>query len=164
MPWTKLGKKWHFLNKGFSSGQPMRWSFRMLEDLTQLLEKLAPQGTWHWGHKQIVHYSVPSQREPWVSIQTKKSDGLWVHLSGPKNAATLGQVTEFSQEAAIAALGSDREVIHLKVFTSSQLRSPAFRSMLAGHLAAVSRTVATPSAGTSRRKSSATQSPGKQGR
>ncbi len=135
MPWTKLGKKWHFLNKGFPPGQEVSWNSRLLESLIQMFEKLAPQGTWHWNHKQVVHFSLPQQREPWASIQTKKCDGLWLHLSGPKGAATVGRIADFATDASITALGANREVVHFKIQSSTQLKKPDLLEFLREHLA-----------------------------
>jgi excinuclease ABC subunit A len=141
MPWTKLGEKWHYLRKGFPPGQDIEWDVKVLEELVSLLRKLVPDATWTWNHKQIVHLSLPQQREPWVSIQTKKCDAVWLYLTGPTNATTLGRISEFASDGSIAPSGSDREVVCLKIRTLKQLKTSDFVRFLVEHLA----TVAAPS-------------------
>ncbi len=137
MPWTKLGEKWHYLRKGFPPGQEILWDVKRLEELIVVLRKIVPQGTWNWNNKQIAHLSIPEQREPWVNIQTKKCDALWVHLIGPKNSATLGRIADFAVDPLIAPLGTNREAVRLKIQTLKQLKNPELLQFLSEHLAAV---------------------------
>jgi excinuclease ABC subunit A len=136
MPWTKLGRKWHFMPKGFSAG-PIQWNFRLLEELERLFTKLAPEGMWLWNHKQIVHFSIPQQREPWLSVQTKKPGSLWLHLNGPKDSVRLGRISEIATDASITDLGPRREVVHFKIKAVSELKRPALLQFFQEHLAAV---------------------------
>jgi excinuclease ABC subunit A len=138
-PWSKLGQEWHLLRKGFPSGQDIAWEPKLLEELVAMLNKLAPHGTWLWGNKQIVHLTVAQQREPWISIQTKKCDALWLHLTGPKHAATLGRIANLGSEPAVAPLSADREVAHLKIQSLKQVRNPDLLRFLTEHLLALTR-------------------------
>ena len=101
MPWTKLGQKWHFMRKGFSPGKKVQWEMEVLEQLHELLQSTASEAQFLWSNKQIVHLYVPNQKEPWASIQTKKSEALWLHLTGPKNSIPLGRVASLSKNPTV---------------------------------------------------------------
>ena len=95
-PWAKLGQKWHFMRKGFSPGKKVKWDVEVLERLHELIQKVAPEGQFLWSNKQIVHVYLPKQKEPWASIQTKKPDGVYLQLAGPKDEVTVGRVANLA--------------------------------------------------------------------
>ncbi|MDP6448057.1 MAG: excinuclease ABC subunit A, partial [Pirellulaceae bacterium] len=55
LPWKKLGQKWHFLRRGFPSGQRVRWDAKVLEELCEMLTDAAPGAQFLWSNQQIVH-------------------------------------------------------------------------------------------------------------
>ncbi len=133
-PWARLGKKWHFLNKGFTPGRRIAWDMSVLEKLHDKLTELAPAGQFSWNHKQIVHLFVQEQREPWVSIQTKKPDAIWLHLTGPKNAVAIGEIAEHFPGSTLNRASDKLDVIHIPLKTERQLRNQHFVAFLQKHL------------------------------
>ncbi len=130
-PWAKLGQKWHFMRKGFTSGE-IEWDMNVLERLHQLLLEVAPEGNFQWTNKQIVHVYLPSQKEPWISIQTKKPDAVWMQISGPKDSVTAGQVADFASSAtAASARGLDS--VKMSFHAIDQIENKKFKDFLKEH-------------------------------
>jgi excinuclease ABC subunit A len=133
-PWAKLGKKWHFLPKGFPPGRRVAWNMSVLEKLHDQLVEIAPEGQFAWNNKQIVHLFVPQQKAPWASIQTKKHDAVWLHLTGPKNAVAVGEIADQFPESTLDRAADDLDVIRIPLTSEKQLRSRRFTAFLAKHL------------------------------
>jgi excinuclease ABC subunit A len=137
MPWTKLGQKWHFLRKGFPPGKKVRWDIEVLEMLHNVLQEAAPQGQFLWNNKQVVHVFVPEQKEPWVSISTKKTDALWLQISGPQNSLSLGSVVDIVEEPTITTVNK-RDVLKMSFSDPEQVAVPDFKEFLQKHLKSLS--------------------------
>ena len=134
MPWTKLGQKWHFLRKGFPPGKKVRWDVELLEELHELLQRVAPDGQFLWNNKQVVHVFVADQKEPWASIQTKKCDALWLQLNGPANQVPLGRIASIGHEPVVKTLENDREAVRLSFRSIDELQSGDLEEFLVEHL------------------------------
>jgi excinuclease ABC subunit A len=137
MPWTKLGQKWHFLRKGFPPGKKVRWDVEVLETLHHVLQEAAPQGQFLWNNKQVVHVFVPEQKEPWVSISTKKTDALWLQISGPQNSLSLGSVVDIVEEPTITTVDK-RDILRMSFSDPEQVAVPDFKEFLQKHLKSLS--------------------------
>ncbi len=136
-PWKQLGRTWHFARKGFSLGKKIHWDVEVLEDLTEMLAEIAPQGQFLWNNKQVVPFYVPEQHEPWAALQTKKLDAVYLHLSGPKGRFTLGQITDLGYNPELDGQRSNVDVIRLKFRTPADLARGDLRGFLKKHLAVV---------------------------
>jgi len=137
MPWTKLGQKWHYLRKGFSPGKKIKWGVEVLETLHHVLQEAAPHGQFLWNNKQVVHVFVPEQKEPWASISTKKSDALWLQISGPKESISLGSVVDIVEEPTVTTLDS-RDILRMNFNDAEQVAEPEFMQFLKKHLESLS--------------------------
>jgi excinuclease ABC subunit A len=129
-PWKQLGRKWHFARKGFSIGKKILWDEKVLEDLMEMLSSAAPDGNILWNNKQVVPVYVPEQKEPWAAVQTKKIDGVYLHLVGPKGRFTLGQITDLGIEPWVEGNRPNYDMLHLKFRSVADLA----RGDLAGFL------------------------------
>jgi excinuclease ABC subunit A len=136
-PWSKLGQKWHFLNKGFPSGQSIDWEMKVLERLHKLLVDVAPQGEFQWTNKQVVHMTLPQTSKPWASIQTKKVDAIHLHLHGPKNRFPLGRVSGLGWQQAVRSDDPNSDVVVLMFNKLDQLTDAALKSFLHEHAKSV---------------------------
>jgi excinuclease ABC subunit A len=136
-PWAKLGEKWHYLRKGFPPGRNVEWDVEVLRELHELLKATAPAGNFLWTNKQVVHLFVREQKEPWASIQTKKADGVWLQLSGPKDSVSLGRVAEFANEPSVSKFNASRDIVRMKFKTAKQVHRPELKNFLAEHLASL---------------------------
>ncbi len=132
-PWAKLGKKWHLMRKGFSPDSEIQWDAKLLEALCDVLETLAPTGEFQWKDKQVVHFVLPEQNQPWVSLHTKKPDALWVHVAGPEGSLNLGQVVGLS-DSANSEISDDRDVIRMAMSSIDQIENEALKTFLSNHL------------------------------
>jgi excinuclease ABC subunit A len=132
-PWARLGEKWHYMRKGFAPGGKVKWSVEVLEILHGLIQETAPEGQFMWGNKQLVHVRIPQSDQPWASIQTKKTDGIWLHLHGPPETTSLGRIADFADQPSIR-LEEDCEVVSMRFADTDQVNRPEVKEFLAEHL------------------------------
>ena len=131
-PWAKLGQKWHFMKKGFTSGT-INWDMKVLETLRDILQEAAPDGEFQWTNKQVVHFRLPDRKEPWASILTKKANALTLQLSGSDENVTLGRVADLADDPEVSQTG-DQYVVKLSFKEVKQLKSSQFKKFLKEHL------------------------------
>jgi excinuclease ABC subunit A len=136
-PWAKLGQKWHFLRKGFPTGKKVAWDVEVLEVLHDTLTKAAPNSQFLWSNKQVVHLYVEEQKEPWASIQTKKSDGVWLQLNVPKDSVPLGRIADLAEEPIVKS-GEKKDLVRMKFSSSDLAGSDELKSFLEEHLSTLS--------------------------
>jgi excinuclease ABC subunit A len=132
-PWAKLGEKWHLMPKGFPPNSKPKWDVAVLEQFRDLLQELAPKGDFEWTNKQVVHFNLPGQKKPWVTIQTKKPDALWIQVAGPKGSLTLGQVADFANQAT-ATTSKDQDSLKMCLIETDDVKSDELRAFLHDHL------------------------------
>jgi len=137
MPWTKLGEKWHFMRKGFAPGKKVKWDVEVLEVLFEVLNSVAGNPQTLWNNKQLVHLYVPEQKEPWASVQTKRNDAVWLHLTGPSSVSTLGRIAPFANQPTVRSIGDDRDVIRMAFTRVEELQDDQLLDFLEEHYAAV---------------------------
>ncbi|NLX55306.1 MAG: excinuclease ABC subunit UvrA [Planctomycetaceae bacterium] len=133
MPWKKLGQRWHFLRKGFSPGKRILWEVEVWEELYELLRQCAPDGQFLWNNQVLVHLVLKSQREPWITICTKRCESLDMTLYGPKGAVTLGRIAEIARERELDATAPDRDLIRLRFRTLEDLHRGDLGQFLEEH-------------------------------
>lgn len=131
-PWAKLGEKWHFMRKGFAPGTKVQWEPEVLEVLHEVIQKVAPEGQFLWSNKQVVHVYLPQQKQPWASIQTKKPDGVWLQLAGPKDAVTVGRVADLA-EAPTVTTRDDLDLLRMSFTEVEQVSNGELQKFLAEH-------------------------------
>lgn len=131
-PWSKLGEKWHLMNKGFAAGS-IQWEADVLSSAIELLSDIAPQGEWDWSHKQVAHFLIPGQKKPWVSLETKKPDALWIQVTGPDGSLTLGQVVDFANDATFKSTAS-HDSVKFAATDREHINDEALHAFLTNHL------------------------------
>ena len=131
-PWAKLGEKWHFMRKGFAPGSKVKWKPEVLEMLHEVIQKVAPDCQFLWSNKQVVHVYLPQQKEPWASIQTKKPDGVWLQLAGPKDSVTVGRVAELA-EAPTVTSRDDLDLLRMSFTDVEQVNNEDLHKFLSEH-------------------------------
>jgi excinuclease ABC subunit A len=134
MPWKVLGPKWHLARRGFAVGKTVRWDVKVLERLLELLQQAAPYGQFVWSNKQVVPVYVPGRKEPWAAVQTKKLDGVYLTLIGPKGRFALGRVTGLGFEPELDAQRSEVDYIRLKFRSLEDLARGQLPAFLKEHL------------------------------
>jgi excinuclease ABC subunit A len=138
-PWKQLGRKWHLSRKGFALGKRTLWQPEVLEGLLDLLSQAAPNAQVLWSNKQVVPFYVPEQKEPWAAVQTKKLDAVYLHLVGPKDCFTMGQITRLGHSPQFDGQHPDHDVLTLKFSTTDELARGDLPKFLRRHLAEVRR-------------------------
>jgi len=139
MPWRALGRKWHFLRKGFLKGGPPRWDFEVLEALCRLLDEAAPGCEFGWGNKVLVpvHVKRAAKRTAWASIQTKKPDAVHLALFGPKNRFPMGRLTDLGHHPELDTERPGHDVILLKFRSPDDLARGDLPAFLKEHAASL---------------------------
>jgi excinuclease ABC subunit A len=137
MPWKALGRKWHFLRKGFLKGGPPKWEPEVLEELCRLLERTAPGCRFGWGNKVLVPVHVGDGKIPWAAIQTKKPDAVHLDLFGPKNRFPMGSLTELGRDPQLDTERPEFDRIRLTFRSKTDLARGNLARFLKKHLAAV---------------------------
>ena len=140
MPWKALGRKWHFIRRGFLKGGPPRWEPELLEEICRLLEQTAPGCRFRWDNKVWVPVHVNDDNTPWAGLQTKKPDAVHLALFGPKNRFPMGRLTGLGHEPQLDASRPDCDQIQLKFRSPDDLARGDLPGFLQEHLAAVSET------------------------
>jgi excinuclease ABC subunit A len=82
LPWKALGQKWHLLRKGFPKGREVLWKPDTLERVAEIIQQTAA-GQWKWDEETVARYFMDGQTEPWVTMHTKRPEGLIVVFTGP---------------------------------------------------------------------------------
>jgi len=136
-PWKQLGRKWHFARRGFRPGERILWETEVLEELVELLLETAPDAQALWNNKQVVPLYVPGRREPWAAVQTKKTDAVYLSLTGPKNRFPLGRVRGLGCARKVDGDRPECDVVRLKFRTMEDLSRGDLAGFLKEHLAAV---------------------------
>jgi excinuclease ABC subunit A len=88
-PWAKLGRKWHMMRKGFDAGQEVSWDPEVLEELEKTISKVAPESKFEWRHEKDVPIGRGDGPEPWASIMTKDTVGVWLHVRVTPDTVSL---------------------------------------------------------------------------
>lgn len=136
MPWKALGRKWHFLRRGFLKGGPPRWDVAVLEELCRLLERTAPACRFGWENKVVVPIHVPGREAAWAALITKKPDAVHLVLNGPKNRFPLGRLTNLGHDAELEAERPECDSIRLKFRSLAELAKGNLRAFLKEHFEA----------------------------
>lgn len=139
MPWKVLKQRWHSLRKGFPPGSDIEWPAETLSVFIQAVHQSAGGGRWRWDEQTTARYILPGKKEPWITLHTKRPEGLVAVLSGPAGykpgdlEATLPMPVEITQD--------DEQVEQIQIsFTElQQPRDPSVRKMLTMHKEYVSR-------------------------
>jgi excinuclease ABC subunit A len=121
MPWKKLGRKWHFLRKGFPPGKPVRWNVDVLEELCEILGDVAVEGQFLWNNQQVVRLYANGQRDVWASIFTKRPESLVLTLRGPSNRVALGRISQLGRQRDIDASKPELDTVRISFRSQEDL-------------------------------------------
>jgi excinuclease ABC subunit A len=132
-PWAKLGQKWHLMRKGFPPGKRVSWEPEVLETLIGMVSRIAPDASFLWSNKQVVHAHIPGQSAPWVSLQTKKCDAVWIQLTGPAGNIPLGRIADIGNSPSVRPLGDGLEAVRIAFSSVDQVNDPEFETLLMEH-------------------------------
>ncbi|MFH1922505.1 MAG: excinuclease ABC subunit A, partial [Planctomycetota bacterium] len=138
MPWKVLGRKWHFLRRGFPLGGQVRWDVEVLEHLCRLIEETAPGCRFGWTGKVVVPVHLPQKKTAWAAVGTKKLDAVYLDLFGPKGRFTQGQVTTLGHDPRLDAQRPEHDLVRLKFRSPDDLARGELAGFLKEHLAASS--------------------------
>ena len=134
-PWKVLGRKWHFLRKGFPPGKRVQWEQAVLEELVEMLADACPQGQFLWNNQQIVNLMPPGARSPWAVIGTKRPDAVALTLVGPKGQFAYGQLLHLADQVELIE-DQNRDLVQIRLTSVEELHRGGLREFLLEHLEA----------------------------
>ena len=127
-PWKKLGRKWHFMRKGFLQGA-IEWEPIVLEELTTLVSELLPTADVDWTQKIVVNYTI--DKMPRASLVTKRPSALELAITVKAGTIQLGQISNLGIDPEISSRDkSGFDVIRLRFTDIVQVKSVALRKFL----------------------------------
>ncbi|MGN6133004.1 MAG: hypothetical protein ACTHOU_00835, partial [Aureliella sp.] len=138
MPWKVLGQRWHMLRKGFPAGREIVWPAETLSVLVQSVHQTGATGRWRWDEKTTAKFMLSGRDEPWITLHTKRPEGLIVMLDGPTLADRDDLIAAMPVPVNWASRG-EGEQLQMALVETQQPRDPAFRRLLQAHYKAVSR-------------------------
>jgi excinuclease ABC subunit A len=134
MPWKKLGRKWHFLRKGFPPGRTVEWDVSVLEAVCNMLEEVAPQAHFVWTNQTVIRIDLREGGAHWAGVQTKRPDAVVLVLSSPKNAVPMGRIAKLGWEPELDQTRSDADLIKLKFRSTSEVAQGDLSQFIREHL------------------------------
>jgi excinuclease ABC subunit A len=135
-PWKALGRKWHFLRKGFPPGKKVQWEQALLEEVFEMLAEACPEGQFLWNNQQIVNLMPRGARTPWAVVGTKRPEHVALSLVGPKGHFTYGQLVDLAESVELVEKDRERDVIHLRIQSVEELHRTRLAMFLREHLEA----------------------------
>jgi len=131
MPWKVLKKKWHLSRKGFPNNKRVHWDAALLETLFELLEQTYPEATIQWDSKSLVNLSHVGKKKPFMTIHTKRREGVDVTLLGTSGKITLGKIADLGDEREIKTDARGKEQARIRFTQKKQVESKSFKALLA---------------------------------
>ncbi len=144
-PWRALGIKWHFLTKGFAQNQKPTWSFEVLENLLNELEKFVARESviCENSHSLSVHFNGLETEEheskiPWLTIETKHPDSLKLFLLDCVDKLEPDLITKQKIPCQVVKAKTPYsddsfDAIQISLSEAKQLRSRYLKSLLKSH-------------------------------
>jgi len=130
MPWKKLGRKWHLSRSGFAAGKKPAWTPETLEEVFASLKRVVPDSEFVWNLQVLVHLMIPEAPDPWVTVQTKKGDGIGVNVRVPRGSFTLGRIAGLAADRSVDRGRGDWETLRFLVTDIRQLLDDDWERLL----------------------------------
>ena len=86
-----------------------------------------------WNNKQVVHVFVDDQKEPWVSLQTKKLDAVVLQVNGPAGQVPLGRIASIGNEPVVKMISEEREVVKTSFKSIEEVQTGELEEFLREH-------------------------------
>ncbi|QDT86921.1 excinuclease ABC subunit UvrA [Gimesia chilikensis] len=130
MPWKVLKKKWHLSRKGFPNNKRVAWDPELLESLFEVLEKTYADSSIQWDSKSLVNFVQAGKRKPFLTIHTKRREGVDVTFRAADGKITLGKIADLGSEREIKTDSRGNEQARIRFTKSAQVESKAFQQLL----------------------------------
>lgn len=130
MPWKVLKKKWHLSRKGFPNNKRVAWDAELLELLFDLIEKTYPQSTVQWDNKSLVNFLQADRKKPFLTIHTKRREGVDITLQAPSGEITLGKIADLGTEREIKTNSKGQEQARIRFANKKQIQVKSFKELL----------------------------------
>jgi excinuclease ABC subunit A len=130
MPWKVLKKKWHLSRKGFPNNKRVAWNPELLETLFELLEQTYADASIQWDSKSLVNFVQAGKRKPFLTIHTKRREGVDVTFRSADGVITLGKIADLGSEREIKTDSRGKEQARIRFTKASQVASKSFQQLL----------------------------------
>jgi excinuclease ABC subunit A len=138
-PWKILKQRWHSLRKGFPPGRTVVWPAETLSVFIQAVHQAAGGGRWRWDEATNARYVLPGHKEPWITLHTKRPEGLIAVLNGPRGFDAGDLKASSPVPLQVTSRGDTEEQIQLAFTELQQPRDSTIRKLLTSHMKHVSR-------------------------
>jgi excinuclease ABC subunit A len=144
-PWKVLGRKWHFLSKGFQSGSKPKWQFQILEQLLEYLQSIAsPDSLVFYSERGLTVHLTPENANsddsilPWLWIETKNTEAIKLYMLGSVNLLDPELISKQKMPAKILNENPlhgfmETESIEVELSDEKHMKSRFFKSLLKTH-------------------------------
>ncbi|QDT44515.1 UvrABC system protein A [Gimesia alba] len=130
MPWKVLKKKWHLSRKGFPNNKRVVWDASLLESLFDLVEQTYPDSVIQWDSKSLVKFTRAGQKKSFLTIHTKRREGVDLTLQSSAGQLTLGKIADLGSEREIKTDSKGREQARIRFTNQKQVQNKAFKQLL----------------------------------
>jgi excinuclease ABC subunit A len=137
MPWKVLGQRWHTLRKGFPPGREVLWPPETLSVLVQVVHQTLDQGRWRWDEPSTARFMLPDREQPWITVHTKRPEGLIVMLEGPPLEKLSDLVAGMPVPVNWTNRSETSQQLQMAFTETLQPRDTSFRRLLSAHLKAL---------------------------
>jgi excinuclease ABC subunit A len=129
MPWKKLGRKWHLMQKGLPQNSRGQWEFRVVEQLLPIVEKAFSGCEADYGIRGKVLWSGAEGR-PAAELHTKRSDGVELVVFCPGGRVTIGSIADHGASQQVEPSRDGRDAVRLLFKTERQVKATALKALL----------------------------------
>ncbi len=130
MPWKVLKKKWHLSRKGFPNNKRVAWDAELLDSLFDLIEQTYPHSTIQWDNKSLVNFLRSGTRKPFLTIHTKRREGVDITLQAASGEITLGKIADLGTEREIKTSSKGQEQARIRFADKKQIEVKSFKQLL----------------------------------
>ena len=115
------------------------WPAETLSVFIQAVHQAAGGGRWRWDEATNARYVLPGHKEPWITLHTKRPEGLIAVLNGPRGFDAGDLKASSPVPLQVTSRGDTEEQIQLAFTELQQPRDSTIRKLLTSHMKHVSR-------------------------
>ena len=103
-----------------------------------MINEIGGEVNWVWDNKVLAHFSLPSSKDSWGTINTKKENEVPLFLYHPKDKFSLGEVAEFGTTSELETKNPDKDYIRIDFDSVDQVQDSSLHKFLKKHFDTVS--------------------------
>lgn len=129
MPWKKLGRKWHLLQKGLPQNSRGQWEFQVVEQLLPVVEEAFRDCEADYGIRGKINWTTTDD-QPVAELHTKRSDGVELVVFCPGGRVTIGSIADHGASQQVEPARDGRDAVRMLFKTAKQVKATALKALL----------------------------------